>query len=118
VPCRIWTTRTNDFVTRAIQTNDLYERLRTLIDLGQAGYVVLSGATGTLLELSLAWELSTKGMLRDRPVVCVGAYWRPVAERIAAKSRSAASRLQFVESPSQLEQHFPPYDLNRPADRK
>jgi len=116
VPCRIWSSRTNDFLSRAVHTHDLYQRLRTLVDLGTAGYVVLPGATGTLLELSLVWELSAKGILLGRPVVCVGAYWRPLAERIAAGSPSAASCLRFVGRPTELPRHFPRCDLHSPAD--
>jgi uncharacterized protein (TIGR00725 family) len=116
VPCRIWTSRTNQFLTRAVQTDDLHQRVRTLVELGTAGYVVLAGATGTLLELSLVWELSAKGILSGRPVVCVGEHWRPLAERIAARSPSAASCLRFVARPGQLRQHFPLCDLHPPTD--
>ena len=102
VPCRVWPSRVNRFVTRAIETDDLHHRLRRLIDLGTGGYVVLPGATGTLLELATVWELSAKRMLPPRPVVCVGAHWRPVADRIAAKSPWAAARVRFVTSPEEL----------------
>lgn len=116
VPCRIWRSAVNRFVTRTVEAADLYQRLRTLIDLGTAGYVVLPGATGTLLELAMAWELSAKGLVSARPVVCVGACWRELAERVTARSRPAGRCLQFVASPDELRRHFPPCDLPPPPD--
>jgi len=54
-----------------------------LVRLGRA-YVVLPGGTGTLLELALVWERANKGMVRGpRPLVLLGEYWRPVADRVA-----------------------------------
>jgi hypothetical protein len=72
----------NPHLTERIVAPDLYTRVRTLIEMADA-YVVMPGSTGTLVELALVWELSNKGMLRGRPIICLGAYWKPVIELLA-----------------------------------
>jgi uncharacterized protein (TIGR00725 family) len=111
VTCRVWPGRANAFVDQVIETADLYERLRTLISLGTAGYVALPGATGTLLELAAVWELAGKGTAAARPIVCVGEYWRPLVALIGGSESSAASRISFVDSPDELPRHFQPLRL-------
>lgn len=107
VTCRLWTNRPNEFVDRVVSTDDLYQRLRTLIDLGVAGYVVLPGSTGTLLELAAVWELQNKGIAEARPIVCLGEHWRPAVEAVARACPAAAGGLAFVASPDDLARHFP-----------
>lgn len=46
------------------------ERLFTLIDLAK-GYVVLDGATGTLVEMLTVWEMTNK-KLQAKPIVLAG----------------------------------------------
>jgi uncharacterized protein (TIGR00725 family) len=107
VICRVWPPRPNPFLDQVIETADLYQRLRTLIELGGAGYVVLPGATGTLLELAGIWELAGKGSAPARPIVCLGEYWRPLVALIGRSKPSAASRVAFAPTPDALKQHFP-----------
>ncbi len=108
VTYRLWPTRPNPFVDRVIEAADLYERLRTLLDIGRAGYVALPGATGTLLELAAAWELIGKGLLAGRPIVCVGGFWRPLVLTLQQYKPSAVRSVSLVDSPEQLAEHFPP----------
>lgn len=77
----------NRWSTRTIPMPTLVERLQKLVDLGDA-FVVLRGGTGTLLELALAWELLTKGIMRPKPVVCLGAFWAPLVEMMKQQLRS------------------------------
>lgn len=67
----------NAHLTQRIMTKDLYERLRRLIELGDA-YVAMPGSTGTLAELALVWELLNKRLLPLRPLYCLGEFWSPV----------------------------------------
>ena len=46
------------------------ERLFALVDIAK-GYVILDGATGTLLEFSTVWEMANK-KFHSKPVVIVG----------------------------------------------
>jgi len=101
VTCRIWHAAPNRFVTRVVETADRYERLRTLIELGRAGWVALPGLTGTLVELAMALELSAKGAA-ERPLACVGDYWRPVVELLARRRPDVSACARFVADPDEL----------------
>ncbi|MFP3938545.1 MAG: LOG family protein, partial [Phycisphaerae bacterium] len=69
VVCSVWSPTANRYTDRTIETSSLLERLNKLIELGTGGYVVLPGATGTLVELATVWELSAKRLLQWRPIV-------------------------------------------------
>ncbi|MGC8654034.1 MAG: LOG family protein [Candidatus Kryptoniota bacterium] len=69
----------NEFVNLQIHTKSIYERLQRLIELGDA-YVVLKGGTGTLVELSLAWELINKNIIAEKPIVITDDFWKPVID--------------------------------------
>ncbi|MHC5213900.1 MAG: LOG family protein [Planctomycetota bacterium] len=74
----------NEYVTEEISTECLSERLAKLIELGDA-YVLLPGGTGTLLELADVWEHKNKGFAgANKPIILVGAFWRPLLEMMAA----------------------------------
>jgi len=110
VTCSIWERSANGYTDRTIVTDSLGERIRTLIELGRSGYVVLPGATGTLAELAWVWELSFKGLLdRDsrRPIVCVGEFWGPLLEMMAVARGGAVDLVKLIGSPDELERYFP-----------
>jgi len=67
----------NQYVNMQVHTMTLYERLQKLIDLGN-GYIILKGGTGTLVEFALVWELMNKNMIRERPIITVTDFWKPV----------------------------------------
>lgn len=72
----------NRWIAEQIETDNLFDRVRKLIELGDA-YVVLPGGTGTLVELALVWELRCKGLIAARrPVLLLGDFWRPVAAHV------------------------------------
>ena len=94
--------RANKYISREIVTNSLEERLDTLIKLGQA-YVVLPGGTGTLLELAKVWELKNKGFLEsDKPIILVGAFWKPLADLIATDDADSSRHIYQAEGPEQV----------------
>ena len=106
VTCSIWKTSPNPYIDRAIKTASLLERLDTLIKAGTSGYVVLPGATGTLVELACVWEMMAKGLLERRPIVCVGDFWQPVLEIMRRQRPSNAEYICSVETPRELTTHF------------
>lgn len=57
----------------------LFERLNKLIEESKA-FIIFSGGTGTLAELSLTWELMNKGLIRKFPIICFGDHWKPLIE--------------------------------------
>lgn len=107
VTCRVWSSAANSHIDTVMETDDLYQRMRTLVELGQGGYVVMSGATGTLVELALAWELMCKGFLTPRPLVCMGNFWRPLVEMISRQNVKAMEYIVTVQSPDELSRYFP-----------
>jgi uncharacterized protein (TIGR00730 family) len=78
------------YLTKQIHCNSLFERIEKLIELGDA-YIILRGGTGTLVELSIVWELMNKNLISRKPIACHGEMWqrsiRPVEERIEYEKR-------------------------------
>ena len=111
VTCSLWKSGPNKYIDRVEQTASLADRLDKLISLGEGGYVVLPGATGTLVELAMVWELSAKRFIQGRPIVCVGEFWRPVIDLMASAREGAQRAVSIIEAPRQLGEIFPP----RPA---
>ena len=107
VTCRVWSSPPNRFMDEIIETADLFERVRRLLELGRDGYVVLPGGTGTLVELSLAWELMAKRMTPPRPIVCMTGFWRPVIELMIRQKPRLADLVTMAESPGELGKYFP-----------
>ena len=107
VTCRLWGARPNAYLSRTVVTEDLPQRIQTLIELGGAGYVVLPGATGTLAELAWVWELTFKGFLPARPIVCVGEFWRPLVEMTSLVRPAGARYVALANGPERLGHFFP-----------
>jgi predicted Rossmann-fold nucleotide-binding protein len=94
VTCSAFGGRANEYISKEIVTASLSERLDKLIELG-AGYVVLPGGTGTLLELAMVWELKNKGFLQqDKPVIIIGDFWK---ELINTVRRDDAGSLRYIQ---------------------
>jgi len=69
----------NPYLSEVVRTRDLYERTRELVDRSDA-FVVLPGKAGTLAELAWLWALERAGCLHERPVVLLGASWKPLVD--------------------------------------
>ncbi len=67
----------NPWVDEIVHVPQLIDRMLKLIELGDA-YVVLKGGTGTLLEFVAVWEYVNKGLMREKPIVLIGNFWRRV----------------------------------------
>ena len=87
----------NPYISKTLAAPDLFARLKKLMELGD-GYVILRGATGTLVELALAWERANKGLDKRKPIVLMGDFWLPVVE-VVGRELSGIS----PESPSEKE---------------
>lgn len=77
--------KANRWIDREIRERTLVERLSRLIELGDA-YVVFPGSTGTLLELAAVWEFVNKGIMRKKPIVILGNFWKPLVEQMKLAS--------------------------------
>lgn len=82
--CGAWGKTGNPWLTERVETENLYGRLRGLVERGDA-YVVMPGSTGTLVELTLVWELINKRLIPRRPLICFGETWRPVVDLMAGE---------------------------------
>ena len=83
VTAEVFRSAANAWVAEEIRVKTWQERLFKLVELG-AGYVVLPGGTGTLVELAVVWEWLNKGFLRAKPFVILGDFWLPVVHAIPA----------------------------------
>jgi len=82
VTCAIFAAREpNRFLTERRDTADLLARSGALIE-AASGFIVLPGKSGTLAELTLIWALHRAGSLAHRPVVLLGAVWRPFLRQL------------------------------------
>lgn len=68
-------TKGNKYLTKTVVADDLYDRLRYLIE-GTSLFIVQRGGIGTLSEICLALDLIRKKKKEDRPkVILVGLFW-------------------------------------------
>lgn len=69
----------NTHLTSIIECESLFDRIEKLLEIGD-GFVVLRGGTGTLLELSVIWEMINKNLMPPKPIICFGQMWKPLIE--------------------------------------
>jgi len=67
----------SEYLTKIITCHSLFDRLEKLISTGNA-YIVLAGGTGTMVELSLIWEMMNKNLIPEKPIACVGEMWNKI----------------------------------------
>lgn len=87
ITVKIFNSHTSRFLTEEIKCDTLYERLNNLVNIGDA-FVVLPGGTGTLLELSLVWELLNKNVMNMKPIACLGGMWKNIVEVMEKRVKS------------------------------
>lgn len=93
----IFTGRTpNRFLTERRDTPGLIERMAALIESAR-GYVVLHGKSGTLAELTLVWALHRAGSLGARPVILLGAAWRPFLHHLVMGAMIEPEQLAITQ---------------------
>ena len=107
VICTTWHSQPNPYVDQVIRTESLRDRLARLVELATGGYVVLPGATGTLLELAWVWEYTCKRILDRRPLVCLGRFWEPLLAMMSSRRASSGEVIAAVEHPDELARYFP-----------
>jgi uncharacterized protein (TIGR00730 family) len=69
----------NPFVGRAFQHKTFFSRLHHFVIASDA-FVVLPGGIGTMLELSMIWQLLQVRKLYDTPLILIGEMWRDLVE--------------------------------------
>lgn len=89
--------RANPWIDDVISTKSWQERLFALIEHG-AGYVACPGGTGTLVELSVVWEMLNKRVMPAKPFVVIGHFWEPIIERVREVETGHSSEWGEAES--------------------
>ena len=90
----------NPWLDEEIVTESLFTRLEKLVTLGEA-YIVLRGGIGTLLELSLVWNLVQSPEFSHKPIFVVGASWGTIVASMRAELPMhpwEANRLTMVDT--------------------
>jgi hypothetical protein len=87
----------NAFLDDIIETDNLHTRLTKLIDLAGA-YIVLPGGSGTLVELSLVWEMVAKKLMNHKPIILMGDFWQPVIEITATERPKTLNLIQYAKT--------------------
>lgn len=102
----------NEYIDEEIKTKGIFERIDVMIEISDA-FIVLPGGTGTLLELAACLEHINKGLMKPKPIIALGNYWKNVIETLSTdpvlseKARSARNALScndlvtFVDSPEE-----------------
>lgn len=73
--------RANQFIDEEIRKKTWQGRLFALIARGDA-FVACPGGTGTLVELSVVWEMLNKHVVSGKPLVVLGDFWNPIIDRV------------------------------------
>lgn len=73
--------KANAWIDTTLTARTLIERMQKLISQGDA-YVILKGGTGTLLEFAAVWEFMNKNVMKEKPVVLVGHFWKRVLDTL------------------------------------
>jgi uncharacterized protein (TIGR00725 family) len=71
----------NEWIDVEVRKKTWEERLFGLIELGD-GFVACKGGTGTLVELSVVWEMLNKSVMTVKPFVALGDFWQPILDRV------------------------------------
>jgi hypothetical protein len=101
VTCALFKGKANQFVTDQIVAQNLDDRLKKLIDLGDA-YIILPGGTGTLLELAMVWELKNKNILNNnKPILLLNSFYDPLIDLMASQDPDAANCITKFTDPDQ-----------------
>jgi len=102
----------NRYIDKEIRTKDIFERIDAMMMRSDA-FIVLPGGTGTLLELAACLEHINKGLMKPKPIVALGNFWKDALEKLANKpvlseeARSARNALScrdlvtFVDTPEE-----------------
>ena len=83
-------------LTKEIECNSLFERINKLIDFGDA-FIILRGGTGTLVELSIVWELINKKLNSEKPIACHGEMWKQIVKTMEARIELEGRKTGLVQ---------------------
>lgn len=75
----------NKYIDEEIRAKNIFERIDVMTKKSDA-FIVLPGGTGTLLELAACLELINKGLMKPKPIIALGDFWRNITERLSEEA--------------------------------
>jgi uncharacterized protein (TIGR00725 family) len=75
----------NEFIDDNVVMENWVERLMEMIALGDR-YLILSGGSGTLVEISTVLEMMNKHLMKEKKIVFYSDFWKPVIELLKIDS--------------------------------
>ena len=84
----IYSSQVNPFISESVMTQDLWERIRLMLDRSDA-FIALDGSTGTLAEIGMAWEFIAKKLLPPKPLIFIGDFWAPLYRTVLSAPNSS-----------------------------
>lgn len=92
----------NEFVKKELRVSSAVDRLMELISLADA-YVACGLSPGTLVEVATVWDYFIKGFIEHRPLVLLGAEWRPFYDSLASQPGyiGKLGHVTIVDTPQQ-----------------
>ena len=98
----IFSAMPSQHLTKEILCDSLFERIQKLIEIGDA-YIILRGGTGTLVELSIAWELINKKLNKEKPIACHGEMWKQIVNVMEDRIKLEGRKTGFVKCYNNIE---------------
>jgi len=109
VTCQEFHSKANAFLTEEISAKTFKDRIFQLITMADA-YVILPGGMGTLCEIAVSWEMSRKHLMKEKPLLFYGNYWK---QRLEAMMHDFADGviLRSVQTPEEMINCLKEYDF-------
>ncbi len=99
----IYNVHASKFLSQEIKCHTLFDRLKNLIEIGDA-YIVLQGGTGTLLELALVWEYMNKNMIQTKPFACHSSFWKGIVELMEKQITKEKRRTGLIKCFTEIDE--------------
>lgn len=91
----IFHAKVSEHLSKEIECPTLFDRIQKLVELGDA-YIILRGGTGTLVELSIVWEMFNKNLMPEKPIACHGNMWNKLVETLNERMKFEGRKYGFV----------------------
>ena len=75
----------NEYIAEEIKTKNIFERISVMMKKSDA-FVIFPGGTGTLLELAACLEHINKGLMKPKPIIAIGTFWKNAVETLAGEA--------------------------------
>ena len=91
----IFNAKVSKYLNQEIKCPTLFERIQKLVELGDA-YIILRGGTGTLVELSIVWEMFNKNLMQEKPIACHGQMWGSLISTFDERMKFEGRKYGFI----------------------